>query len=332
MVRLANPGGGFGQAQIYDGSDRDWEGAVERETTPWLSFSHERVIPVLSVASTANRLVIVHGDERGPSIHGMAGLLRDTSERTHWSVEQIAGVAEAIAMMAWRQHGFVHRRANHEQIVVGVDGTARLRAPVAFVAWGKPGTYTGRDNSMGKSIRYLSPEQIRGEPPTAASDVHTLGGTLYKALTGRAPFGEGGTELDTMNAIHTGVTPPTPTDVPPALAALVMRALARDAAARPANPATFAAELRRCMPEPLSRELLAKVAMLRPDTRPAPSASELIVGNRCAKQWDELTQTPTQGVRHCGHCQHDVVQVRSLAALVPLLGQRCVSFKDGGEN
>jgi serine/threonine protein kinase len=222
MVRLANPGGGFGQAQIYDGSDRDWEGAVERETTPWLSFSHERVIPVLSVASTANRLVIVHGDERGPSIHGMAGLLRDTSERTHWSVEQIAGVAEAIAMMAWRQHGFVHRRANHEQIVVGVDGTARLRAPVAFVAWGKPGTYTGRGNSMGKSIRYLSPEQIRGEPPTAASDVHTLGGTLYKALTGRAPFGEGGTELDTMNAIHTGVTPPTPTDVPPALAALVM--------------------------------------------------------------------------------------------------------------
>ena len=70
--------------------------------------------------------------------------------------------------------------------------------------------------------------------------------------------------------------------------------------------------------------------MLRPDVRPAPHASELIVGNRCAKQWDELTQTPT--LRHCGQCQHDVVQVRSIAALVPLLGKRCVSFKDGGEN
>ena len=81
------------------------------------------------------------------------------------------------------------------------------------------------------------------------------------------------------------------------------------------------------MPEPLAPELLAKVALLRPDARPAPHASELIVGNRCAKQWDELTQTPTQGVRHCAQCQHDVVQVRSIAALVPLLGQRCVSYK-----
>ena len=146
MVRVD---GGVGQAQIFDGTDRDWEQEVERETLPWLGFAHERVIPVLSVSSTANRLVIVHGDERGPSIHAMAGLLTDPAERTRWAVEQIAGIAEAIAMMAWRQKGFVHRRANPEQIVVGVDGSARLRSPGAACPSRSRGTCLPRSRCCG---------------------------------------------------------------------------------------------------------------------------------------------------------------------------------------
>ncbi len=322
---------GFGQAQVYDGTDRDWERQVERDTLPWLGFAHERVIPLLSVSSTNDRLVIAHGDERGPSIVKMARLLTDTAERTRWATEQMAGIAEAIAMMAWRQPGFVHRRVGPEQIVVGVDGQARLRAAVAFVAWGKVGTYLGRGNSMTKSVHYMAPEQVSGYPATTATDVHSLGTTLYAALTGRPPF-HAESELDTLLAIRDGVPPPPPAGASAALVDVILRALAADPAKRHADPATFAAELRRAMPEPLAPELLAKVAMLRPDTRPAPHVSQLIVGNRCAKQWDDLAQTPTQGVRHCAECKHDVVQVRSIAALVPLLGQRCVSYNDDGEN
>ena len=322
MVRV---GTAFGQAQVFDGTDREWEREIERDTLPWLGFSHERVVPLISVSSTNDRLVIVHGDERGPSIVKMAALLADPDERMRWVVEQVAGIAEAIATMAWRQPGFIHRRANPEQIVVGADGTARLRAPVAFVKWGKTGSFTGQSNTFAKSIRFMAPEQVRGEHSSPATDVHGLAGTLYASLTGRAPFARV-TEIDTLMAINEDVRPEPPRTAPPAVAALVMRGLARDPAQRPADPATFAADLRARMPEPLPPGLLAKVASVRPDTRPAPHASELIVGTRCPKRWDELSETPTHGIRHCEQCQHDVVQVHSLDALVPLLGARCVAF------
>lgn len=323
MVRLD---GVFGQAQVYDGGDPEWERQVEAETRPWLAFRHERVAPIWSASRTGERLVVVHGDERGPSITKMAALIADASERLRWAADQVAGVAEAIATAAWRQPGFIHRRAEPEHMFVAPDGQVRLRAFVAFVKWGKIGSYTGRSNAFTGSVRYMSPEQAKGGVPTPATDVHALASTLWGCITGRPPFARTN-EMETLMAIVDSEPPPLPAGIPPALGELLRASLAKDPVQRPIDAATFAAELRRCMPESLAPELLAKVASLRPDARPAPHVSELIAGFRCSKKWEELTETRAAGVRHCDTCKHDVVEVRSLQALIPLLGQRCVSFK-----
>ena len=80
------------------------------------------------------------------------------------------------------------------------------------------------------TAQYLSPEQAQGKETTAASDIYSIGVILYEALTGRVPF-----EGDSAVAValkQVSETPRRPSainpNVPPALDAVVMRALAKD--------------------------------------------------------------------------------------------------------
>jgi hypothetical protein len=106
--------------------------------------------------------------------------------------------------------------------------------------------------------------------------------------------------------------------------------MARDPAERYANPADFAAALRGLYPDDAPPHACELVAALPP--RPPPNRSAVVAGDRCAKRWDELASTDITAVRHCSDCRHDVVQIRSIDALVPLLGKRCVAFRDGNND
>jgi eukaryotic-like serine/threonine-protein kinase len=86
---------------------------------------------------------------------------------------------------------------------------------------------------------YMAPEQIRGDRDCVGphSDVWSLGVILYEALTGERPF-ESETLPLLMDLILT--TRPNPPralvpEVPPALEAMCVQALAKDAKARPAD-------------------------------------------------------------------------------------------------
>jgi serine/threonine-protein kinase len=84
---------------------------------------------------------------------------------------------------------------------------------------------------------YMSPEQIRGEVPTPASDVYSLGATAFHLATGRPPFPRG----DVINA-HLEQPAPDPReqapDLQPALARVILRCLAKEPQDR--YPSAFA--------------------------------------------------------------------------------------------
>jgi serine/threonine-protein kinase len=92
----------------------------------------------------------------------------------------------------------------------------------------------------------MSPEQCRGKPLDARSDVFALGTILYELTTGEAPF-QAATDFETLNMIVAG--PPEPPRwtgeraYPPALAAIVMRALANDPATRTPTAQALQVEL-----------------------------------------------------------------------------------------
>lgn len=96
------------------------------------------------------------------------------------------------------------------------------------------------------TVAYMAPEQWRGDPPTARSDVYALGGALYAALTGEPPFAQPSLpELAYAVATEDAPAPSgRATGVPPALDAVVARAMAKAPSARYADAAEFATALR----------------------------------------------------------------------------------------
>jgi serine/threonine-protein kinase len=92
---------------------------------------------------------------------------------------------------------------------------------------------------------YLSPEQVRGEEATPATDVYALGVVLYQFLTGRLPY-EGSTlaELAVRQQNERPLPPSTYNDeVPAALGAAVLRALEGDPSRRYASASELAGGL-----------------------------------------------------------------------------------------
>lgn len=92
---------------------------------------------------------------------------------------------------------------------------------------------------------YMSPEQCRGEPLDARSDIYSLGVIAYQMLAGEPPFKGSASELIRF---HTDAPPPPLREkrrkIPKRLAAVVMSALAKSPADRPANAAGFASAMR----------------------------------------------------------------------------------------
>ena len=117
---------------------------------------------------------------------------------------------------------------------------------------------------------YMAPEQAAGEPATAASDLFSLGGMLYRLCTGQLPF-QGKTILAVLHALASQ-TPPSPrslrADVPESLDRLIMRLLAKNPADRPASAQEVLDTIRG-----VERQLAAErqAAELAPVPGPAPA-------------------------------------------------------------
>src|SRR5229473_877927 len=101
--------------------------------------------------------------------------------------------------------------------------------------------------STGGTVPYMSPEQLRGEPTDARSDIFSFGVLLYECLTGRLPF-RGETSIDVLHAIlrqpHTPLRTLVP-DISPEWEQLVERCLAKAPAQRYASLQEVLEALRR---------------------------------------------------------------------------------------
>jgi serine/threonine-protein kinase len=192
--------------------------------------------------------------------------------------ERAAEIAFDIAQALHRAHegGLVHRDVKPSNVMI--TSTAQTKVTDfgiarAVTADGEQ-TVTQTGMVIG-TASYLSPEQAQGNPVDARSDVYSLGCVLYEMLTGSPPF-QGESPLAIVYK-HVREDPPPPSqvnpDVPTALDAIVMKALAKN----PDNRFASALEMKEDLRRFLGGQEVQATPLLLDDTSVAPRADRTSV-------------------------------------------------------
>ncbi|MFH8579002.1 serine/threonine-protein kinase [Streptomyces zaomyceticus] len=232
--------GGTGTAPVL-GSDTEAE-------SPWVAIGY--------VPGPSLRTVV--GDEFGPLPPATVKALA-------------SGLARALVHI--HAAGLVHRDLKPSNVLLTVDGPRIIDFGIAravdTIADGGGLTTTG---AVVGSPGFMSPEQVRGDRLTPASDIFCLGSVLAYAATGRSPFGtaDSGVHATMFRIAH---DEPDLTDLAPELAGLIRACLAKDAAGRPS-----AEEIAETLPVPdpwLPADVLARLGrhaarLLEAETESAP--------------------------------------------------------------
>ena len=157
-------------------------------------------------------------------------------------IDALAGLHAAHELCGTDGQPFnlVHRDVSPQNILVGVDGVSRITDfGIAFAA--ARSTVTRAGKIKGK-FSYMAPEQVKGQEATRRIDVFAAGIVLWEALT-CSPLFRRKDDVSTINAVLRYEVPPPSSvapHVPPALDAIVLKALARDPDQRYQTAAEFA--------------------------------------------------------------------------------------------
>ncbi len=200
-----------------------------REARTAAHLSHPSIVPIHRADEIGGQVFFVMGYVDGES------LAQQLAERGRPPFAQTMAQLRDVALALGYAHarGVVHRDVKAENILIE-RGTGRAVVTdfgIARLAESKQLTATGQ--VLG-TVHYMSPEQVSGDAIDGRSDVYALGVVAFLALSGAFPF-----DSETPSAVLVShVTRPAPKlldaapDVPPSLAAIVDRCLAKNPADR----------------------------------------------------------------------------------------------------
>jgi predicted ATPase len=213
--------------------DPAWLSRFRRETLTASALNHPHICTIYDSGECAGRPFLSMELVEGRTLAELAG-----SRPTMEELARVIGQA-ARALAAAHAAGVVHRDIKPQNLMARPDGIVKVldfglarRLPADGAA--DPAAGTDRGIRAG-TVRYMSPEQARGEPVGTASDVFSLGIVLYELATGQHPFAAL-TEAGTLQAIveqHPLPIPRLNPELPAALDALAQRMLAKDHCLRP---------------------------------------------------------------------------------------------------
>jgi eukaryotic-like serine/threonine-protein kinase len=261
--RIVSPLGAGGMGEVYRAHDERLERDVavkvlppdvaasaealarfEREAKAVAALSHPGILAVHDVGSSDGIAFLVTELLEGNTLRDeLSGDPLPWRKAAQWGAE----ICDAVA--AAHSRGIVHRDLKPENIFVTADGRLKIldfglaRREVASDVNGPTQKLITREGAVMGTVAYMSPEQVRGDVATPASDIFSLGVILHEMLTGGRPF-DRETAPETMTAIlrEEPEVLSTAAHAPAELAAIIKRCLEKKPAARfqSANDLAFA--------------------------------------------------------------------------------------------
>jgi beta-lactam-binding protein with PASTA domain/tRNA A-37 threonylcarbamoyl transferase component Bud32 len=233
-----------GMAQVYRAMDRQLERPValkvlfpelsvdrtfverfRREAQAAANLSHPNIVPVFDWGEDDGSYFIVMEYVEG---RPLSAVLRDPQRMPPRQIATIgAGVAAALAFA--HRHGVVHRDVKPGNILITPDGDVKVTDFGIARAMNTEESLTQTGAVMGTAA-YFSPEQAEGKGVDSRSDIYSLGVVLYEMAVGRPPFtGDSPVAVASKHVRDMPVLPreANPT-VPPALEAVIMKAMAKN--------------------------------------------------------------------------------------------------------
>jgi serine/threonine protein kinase len=226
----------------------------DREARTVARLSHPSIVDIHEVGQSEGQHFIVMEFLRGETLRERMARERLTPEEAQKILSQIAGAIDAV-----HAAGIVHRDIKPTNIMLLPDGTAKL-LDFGIACSSDETTITSTGILVG-SPSYLSPEQIKGEAGTAATDLWALGVLAYEMLAGHPPF-----TGQTVASVLYQITNESPARTP-GLSIAVQRALRRALDRNPARRYPNAAALVSALSEALS-ETASRVPIVTPSLPP----------------------------------------------------------------
>jgi serine/threonine protein kinase len=190
-----------------------------REAKTAARLNHPAVVTVYDVAEDGGRPWIVMQLVQAQSLDQVLGDSGPLSPRRAAEMARQLLSALSVAHAA----GVMHRDVKPSNVLLGSDDRAVL-TDFGIATFQDDPKLTQTGMVMG-SPGFTAPERIRGEDASPASDLWSLGATIYAAVEGHGPFEQRGGAITTMSAIINEDAPEAPTAgaLAPVIAALLRR-------------------------------------------------------------------------------------------------------------
>jgi tetratricopeptide (TPR) repeat protein len=216
---------------VHLSRDAEWLRRFRAEARAASSLNHPHILVVHDVGEFHSRPYIVMEFVEGQT-------LRQRISTGPIAVREAVSITTQVASALAASHarGIIHRDIKPDNVMLRPDGYVKVldfglarqivRQDANTLSETEPGTLVG-------TLRYMSPEQSRGEAAQAPSDVFSLGLLLFEMVTGRHPFHADST-IGVLHGIQSST--PAPSGAGPELDDLLQEMLQNTAALRPAAP------------------------------------------------------------------------------------------------
>src|SRR5271165_213930 len=198
-----------------------------REIKLLAGLNHPNIAALRTAQTVDNQLVMIMEYVEGTTV---AALLAKGPLPVADAVNYIDQVLAALSYA--HQNNIIHRDIKPSNMMVTPEGVVKLM-DFGIARSGDSSALTGTGETVG-SLYYMPPEQVKGQPTDARSDIYSTGASLYEMVTGERPF-----KADSSYSLMAAQVqqPPRPpieirADLPAALNEIILLAMAKDSGLR----------------------------------------------------------------------------------------------------